>query len=440
MKRDLYGELLAWKAAKTRKPLVLRGARQVGKTWLLKTFGKQEYRNCIYLNLEEDKRLSEFFQEKIDPITILNKISLYLNIDIEPDDTLLIFDEIQESTAALNSLKYFCEQANQFHIAAAGSLLGIKLGQTNGFPVGKVTFLDLYPLSFFEFLSAIKQEKLRDYLQQFGSQETWEIISAPLHDELINLLKKYMVVGGMPEAVSEYIVKQDFSAVRKIQQDILDAYALDFAKHAPKELVMKITKVWESIPAQLAKENKKFKWSDVQENARAREFETTVEWLADAGLIHRSYSVTTSRFPLSAYSEKSIFKMFLLDVGLLAAMSRLSAQIILQGNELFTEFKGAFTENLVAQALVANKYPLYYWASEGRAEIDFLLEHVNNISPLEVKSGISAKKKSLQVYVDKFHPTLVLRASIMNLKKDGNLLNIPLYLLNQLTILLEHYH
>lgn len=435
MKRDLYSALLKWKTAQNRKPLILRGARQVGKTWLLKTFGKHEYKHCIYLNFEEDTRLNDFFIDKLHPSSILDNISLYLNIIITPEDTLLIFDEVQASLPALNSLKYFLEHANQFHIVAAGSLLGVKLGKTNGFPVGKVTFLDLYPLSFFEFINAMGKEKLSEYLSKINSNGVKDI-PRPIHEELLILLKQYMVVGGMPEAVSEFSNSKDYSAVRKVQQDILDAYALDFAKHAPKEIIMKILKVWESIPAQLAKENKKFKWSDVQEDARAREFETTVEWLADAGLIYRSFLVSTPKFPLSAYSERKIFKIFLLDIGLLAAMSRLSPQIILEGNALFIEFKGAFTENLAAQALITAKISLFYWTSGGRAEIDFIVEHENTIYPLEVKSGNSSKMKSLMVYEEKFKPKLILRASPMNLKQDNKLLNIPLYLLNHICELL----
>ena len=430
MHRDLYADLLDWKKANNRKPLIVRGARQVGKTWLLKAFGKQEYAQCVYLNFEEDSRLDAFFQVKMDPTTILQNISLYLNITIHPENTLLIFDEIQESLSALNSLKYFQEKANQYHIAAAGSLLGIKLGHTKGFPVGKVDFLDLYPLTFLEFLRALDKSKLETFLLNVNKSKEPTNIPAPIHEELINLLKKYMVVGGMPAAVQEYTRSENFIETRKTQQAILDAYTLDFAKHAPKELVMKLTNVWDSIPAQLAKENKKFKWSDIQQEARAREYEATVEWLADAGLIYRSHPVSTPKFPLSAYKERNIFKIFLLDVGLLGAMSRLSPKIILDGDALFTEFKGAFTENLIAQSLVTQQLPLYYWTNEGRAEIDFIVEHENNIYPLEVKSGTSSKKKSLLFYEQKFKPTLLLRTSLMNLRKDGNLLNIPLYLAN----------
>lgn len=436
MKRDLYAKLLSWKASKTRKPLIVRGARQVGKTYLLKAFGKQEYATSLYLNFEEDPKLGEFFQDKLDPSTILNNICLYLNTSIDHEQTLLILDEIQESLAALNSLKYFQEKAPQYHIAAAGSLLGVKLGHTNGFPVGKINFLDLYPLTFFEYLNAIGKKNLCDFLLQVSSNKVLDVIPTPIHEELLSLLKKYMIVGGMPEAVQEFINTENFSAVRKIQQDILDAYTLDFAKHAPKELVMKISRVWDSIPAQLAKENKRFKWSAIEQSARAREYESTVEWLVDAGLIHRSFPVSTARFPLSAYAEKNIFKIFLLDIGLLAAMSRLSPQIILEGDALFIEFKGAFTENVAAQALIAQQHPLYYWTSEGRAEIDFLIEHENNIYPLEVKSGFTTKKKSLSVYAEKFDPKLLLRSSLMNLKKDGNFFNIPLYFLNGLISLL----
>ncbi|SRR5579883_638665 len=432
MKRYLYKQLLEWKASPNRKPLVLRGARQVGKTFLLKTFAQQEYRSFLYLNFEEDPKLDSLFANNLKPATILENISTYLNYDIQPEETLLIFDEIQESPSALNSLKYFQEQAAQFHIAAAGSLLGIKLANTKGFPVGKVTFMDLYPLCFFEFLEALGKNKLSDFLKQI---KEFKEIPEPIHQELISLLKKYLFTGGMPEAVAEYTRSNDLSLVRKIQKDILDAYILDFAKHAPPEQLMKITQIWQSIPNQLAKENKKFIFAALGKSARGREYETAIQWLTDAGLIYKSHNISVPKLPLSHFVNNA-FKVFLLDVGLLAAMSNVPSQMVVDANNLFSEFNGAFTENFVAQELVANQYQLYYWTSENIAEVDFIIEHAMEIFPLEVKSNASRKKKSLITYGNKYQPKWLLRASLMNLRKDGEICNFPLYLISRFSHLL----
>lgn len=434
MKRALYNKLLEWKSSSNRKPLILRGARQVGKTHLLKLFGKQEYTTCIYLNFEEDPQLNHFFIKNIAPSIILEHISIYLGQEIHPENTLLIFDEIQESPAALNSLKYFCEQAKTFHIIAAGSLLGVKLAHSKGFPVGKVNFLDLYPLSFFEFLEALNKNKLLQFLLQ---QTTFNPIPDPIHLDLLILLKKYMFVGGMPEAVAEYVKEENLLSVKKIQKEILDAYLLDFSKHAPPEQVIKITQVWKSIPLQLAKENKKFIFAALRKSARGREYETAIQWLADAGLIYKSYDISTPKYPLVRYAEKQAFKVFLLDVGLLSAMCNISAKAVITDNELFSDFQGAFTENYVAQELAVQPLSLYYWVSEGRAEVDFILEHNSKIIPLEVKAGISRKKKSLLVYDEKYHPALLLRASLLNLKKDGKVANLPLYFIAQLQKMID---
>jgi len=428
MKRDLYPELLNWKASENRKPLILRGARQVGKTHLLRLFGRQEYSAYIYLNFEEDPKLANFFADALKPTTILQNISLYTNQQIHPENTLLIFDEIQESPAALNSLKYFQEQANQYHIVAAGSLLGVKLAHTKGFPVGKVNFFDLYPLSFFEFLDAIGRDKLRAFLMAINS---FESLPEPIHLELLTLLKKYMFIGGMPEAILEYAKSENILAVRKIQKEILDAYMLDFAKHAPKEHLMKITSVWESIPSQLAKENKKFIFSALHKSARGREYEAAIQWLADAGLVYKSYNISAPKLPLSGYANKNFFKLFLLDVGLLAAMSNLPPKLLVEKSQLFLEFNGAFTENYVAQTLTQKHYLLHYWTSEGIAEVDFVMEHDLHIFPLEVKAGTDRKKKSLLEYGKKYAPPYLLRASLMNLKQDSNVCNFPLYLVGQ---------
>ncbi len=433
MKRKLYAKLLAWKTSKNRKPLVLRGARQVGKTHLLKTFGKQEYDNCIYLNFEEDPKLSEFFSGKLKPSIILENLSAYLEKDIHAENTLIIFDEIQECPEALNSLKYFQENANEFHIVSAGSLLGVKLANTKGFPVGKVNFLDLYPLSFFEFLEAIGKNKLQEFLMNISE---FNPIPEPLHEDLIMLLKKYMYIGGMPEAVMEYVETESLMGIKAIQKEILDAYVLDFAKHAPKDQIMKITEVWESIPSQLAKENKKFIFSAIRQGARGREYETAVQWLADAGLIYKSYNISVPKLPLLGYSNKNIFKIFLLDVGLLATMSNVSVKSVVEERGLFSEFYGAFTENFVAQELSQQHQSLYYWTSAGIAEVDFVIEQELDVYPLEVKAGVSTKKKSLVVFNEKYKPKTSLRTSLMNLKKDGNITNIPLYFLGRLTKIL----
>lgn len=433
MKRDLYDALLAWKADQNRKPLILRGARQVGKTHLLKTFGAKEYADVVYLNFESDPKLAALFEETLQPSVILENISLYKNEVIDRESTLIIFDEIQESGAALNSLKYFQEEASGFHIVSAGSLLGVKLGQTKGFPVGKVNFLDLYPLSFFEFLTALGQERLRKFLTSIRELQP---IPSPIHEEILGLLKKYFFIGGMPEAINEYLKTADLLSIQKIQKSIIEAYLLDFSKHAAPDQIMKITKVWENIPSQLAKENKKFVFSALKESARGREYETAIQWLMHAGLIHKSYHLSTPRLPLSGYKEGNIFKIFLLDVGLLSAMSKIPAKSLTDGYQLLKEFNGALTENFVAQSLAKQQHPLYYWTSAGSAEVDFIVEYELNLYPLEVKAGLSRKKKSLIVYGERYQPKRLIRTTSMNLKQDGNICNIPLYLIDQLMVLI----
>lgn len=430
MKRDIYKALENWKKSARRKPLILNGARQVGKTYALKHFGKSSYEKTAYLNFEKDEKLSQYFEETLDPQQLIKIISIHTGVEIEPSTTLLIFDEIQNSPKALNSLKYFCEEANEYHIAAAGSLLGVKTAGERGFPVGKVNFLHLYPLTFFEFLSAIDQEKTRHYLEELHD---YNPIPNPIHEKLIYLLKIYFFTGGMPEVVSEYAKTENFNSVREIQLEILQAYEKDFAKHAPPHEVMKITTVWKQIHRQLAKENKKFIFAAIRKSARGRDYEEAIQWLSDAGLIHKSYLVETPKFPLSAYVDNNIFKIFLADVGLLGAQSNLSPQVLIEGNLLFTEFKGSFTENYVIQELLAtrDKNP-NYWASEGTAELDFLFEEKNEIYPLEIKAGSSQKKKSLLVYNQKYHPSKLIRTSLMNLKQDDEIYNYPLYLISRI--------
>lgn len=436
MKRDIYQSLEKWKHSLRRKPLILNGARQVGKTFALKYFGRMSYQKVAYLNFEKDEKLYRYFEGTLDPKELIKILSIHTEIDIEPGNTLLIFDEIQECPKAINSLKYFCEEANEYHVAAAGSLLGVKTANKEGFPVGKVNFLHLYPLSFFEFLSALGQEKTRLFLEEYP---TFDPIPDPIHEKLIQLLRIYFFIGGMPEVVAEYTKTEKLNIVREIQLEILNAYERDFAKHAPQGQIMNITTIWKQVHRQLAKENKKFIFAAIRKSARGRDYEEALQWLVDAGLIHKSYLIKTPKFPLSAYADNNIFKVFLADVGLLGAQSNLSSHAIIEGDLLFTEFKGALTENYIVQELIATrqKQP-YYWTSEGVAEVDFLIEEEHEIYPLEVKAGASQRKKSLLIYNQKYAPSKLIRATTMNLKHDGTIYNYPLYLISR--VLLSTIH
>lgn len=436
MKRSLTDQLTAWKNSPKRKPLLLQGARQVGKTYLLKEFGKAAYEDVAYFNFESHPKLDALFQDDLDPANILKKLSVFLERKIDPRRTLLIFDEIQESDRALNSLKYFSETSESgesgedLHLAAAGSLLGIKLSKTGGFPVGKVHFLHLHPMSYFEFLEAVGKPMLRDFLSEALSPTP---LPEPFHAESLEWLKKYFIIGGMPEAVATYASQQDWGPVRKVQEEILKAYQLDFSKHVSTGDILKIASIWSHVPGQLAKENKKFIFSALRKSARAREYENALQWLVDAGLIHKSCLISVPKHPLEAYAEKDFFKAYLVDTGLLGAMSGLSPKIILDGDRLFQEFSGAMTENYVAQELVAaGQKGLYYWTSSGTAEVDFVVTCGEKILPLEVKAGLSKGKKSLQAYQKKYQARVIARASPNNLKRDGDFLNIPLYLINGL--------
>ena len=429
MKRFISEQLKAWKHKKRRKPLILQGARQVGKTTILERFGQAEFKHYLSINFENDARARAIFEQDLKPQRIIEALSLRFEHNIVAKDTLLIFDEIQECPNALNSLKYFCEQAPEYYICAAGSLLGVKLAQGKGFPVGKVNFLSLLPMSFFEFLIAVGKKNLAQYLQTFQMSED---INQAIHLDLCDLLKQYLYIGGMREAVKTFRDEHDYFSVREVQQEIINSYLLDFAKHAPANHIMKITQVWENLPAQLAKENKKFMFSVLRQGARAREFEIAIQWLIDAGLIYPVYQVDTPKLPLKAYAKLNTFKLYMLDVGILGAMSELEANIILQKNHLFQEFKGSLTENLAAQLLkMSGQQQLHYWTSGNTAEIDFILPHKHEVIPLEIKSGSSTKSKSLQIYRAHYQPTKAYRASIMNLKIQENLINIPLYLIER---------
>jgi len=429
MYRTIYHELVAWKARRERKPLILMGARQVGKTTCLKKFAEQSYENSVYLNFDSDSTVHDLFKDSIDPSDVIRLISIDRNVEIEPGKTLIIFDEIQECPNALNSLKYVCEKAPQYHVCAAGSLLGVKLKNTGGFPVGKVDFMHLYPFSFYEFLYALDEKKLCEFMRAIEKPEPLPEI---IHNKLNKYYLHYLFVGGMPEAVLRYRDTRSLAPVREVQEAILAAYVLDFSKHAPKGQVMRIHQIWDSLPNQLAKENSKFMYSVIRKGARAKEFELALQWLIEAGLLLKVSNLSKPALPLKAYAKLDIFKMYCLDVGLLGAMVKLPQKILAHDDEILQEFKGVMAENYCAQVLVKTHEDLFFWSSEGRAEVDFVIQTEAHIYPLEVKSGRSTKKKSLAVYEKKYRPKLKVRASLLNLKRDETLLNCPLYLLDRL--------
>ena len=416
--------LRRWKAKENRKPLIIRGARQVGKTWLMKEFGKAEYRDIVYINFDNNERMRNLFEGSLTVERIMIGLELYTGRKIDPATTLLIFDEIQEVPKALTSLKYFNEDAPQYQIICAGSLLGIALHEGTSFPVGKVEFLDLYPLSFFEFVMAMGKRQYTELLQK-GDFD----MAATFKQDYADLLKQYYYVGGMPEVVQAYADNRDFQEVREIQQRILAAYEQDFSKHAPHEVVPRIRMLWNSIPAQLAKENKKFIYGLIKEGARAKEYELALLWLIDCGLVHQVHRVTAPSLPLKAYEDAKAFKLFLLDVGLLSCMSGLRQDILLDGNELFKEFKGALTEQYVLQQFKTIRgLNLYYWSAErGNAEVDFLIDTGSGVIPVEVKAEINLQAKSLRVYREKFQPKRSIRTSMSEYRDEGWLLNLPLW-------------
>ncbi len=428
MYRFALEKLYKWKEKPNRKPLIIEGARQVGKTWLMKEFGNQAYQDVAYINFDSNSRMTELFSSDLDTNRIIMGIELYTGRKINPDNTLLIFDEIQEVPRALSSLKYFCENAPQYHIVCAGSLLGIALHQGTSFPVGKVDFLKLYPLSFEEFLMATGKGR---FVELMKSNDIQMITS--FRQTYIESLKIYYYVGGMPEAVSHFSEHQDFAEVRKIQKRILEAYEYDFSKHAPNEIVPKIRMVWNSIPAQLAKENKKFIYGLIREGARAKDFETAIMWLSDCGLVHKISRVNAGELPLKAYEDYNAFKLFLVDVGLLGCMTGLSQRTLLDGNELFIEFKGALTEQYVCQQMkTLEDAKLYYYTNDrGSCEVDFVVDYDGEIIPIEVKAEVNLRAKSLKTYVEKYKPAIAIRIAMTDYKKQEWLLNLPLYMVEE---------
>lgn len=428
MKREAISEMYEWKGREDRKPLILRGARQVGKTWLMKEFAAEAYSKYAYINFEDNEIIKQIFQKDFDIERILLALQLATDVVIDTD-TLIIFDELQEAPRGLTALKYFQEKAPQYHIVAAGSLLGIAMHEGDSFPVGKVDFMDLYPLTFFEFLDALGQEKLKRLLKS----KDWELISA-FHSKLQEYLRLYYYVGGMPEVVSSFITDKDLTKVRRLQQNILDAYDRDFSKHAPLFEVPRIRMVWKSIVAQLSKENRKFIYGQLKEGARAKDFEIAIEWLRDAGLIYRVNRVKKGQMPLSAYEDFSAFKLFMLDTGLMCAVSNLPAQTLLDGNTLFSDYKGALTEQYVLQQLEAIKeLSIYYWSSDNsRGEIDFLLQYGADIIPVEVKAEENLQSKSLRAFVERNPGLHGVRFSMSDHREQDWLTNYPLYSIQSL--------
>jgi uncharacterized protein len=422
MKRLLFQELNNWKKSIDRKPLIIQGARQVGKTWIMREFGKMEFKNTVYLNFESSQRLKDIFIPDFNIERIISIIEIETDQKIDPRHTLLIFDEIQEVEKGLTALKYFYEQAPEYYIISAGSLLGISLQKNNSFPVGKVDFLRLFPLSFFEFLENTGNSQLAEQILN----KNWEVLNA-FHNKLVEILRLYYFVGGMPEAVANYIKNNNLENVRSIQQKIIIGYENDFAKHAPKEIVNRIRMVWNSLIGQLAKENRKFIYGQVKSGSRAKEFESAINWLVEAGLVIKVNRVSKPAMPLIAYSDFDSFKLFMLDIGILNAIGNLDKKILLEKNSILTEYKGALTEQFVCQQLKI-KNEIYYWVAENAtAEIDFLIQKQNEIIPIEVKAEENLKSKSLKVYFEKYKSENIIRTSMNTFRIENWLTNIPLY-------------
>lgn len=424
MYRIAIEKLKRWKESKNRKPLIIEGARQVGKTWLMKEFGKLYYSDTVYINFDSNSTMKELFDSDLNVERIILGLELYTGKKIDFNNTLLIFDEIQEVPKALSSLKYFCENVPEYHIVCAGSLLGIALHQGTSFPVGKVDFLKLYPLSFKEFLIATGNERFADLLDK----QDYQMITS-FKQKYIDALKTYYFVGGMPEVVQNFVLNKDYNEVRSIQKRIFLAYEQDFSKHAPNEIVPKIRMLWNNIPSQLVKENKKFIYGLVREGARAKDYETAIMWLSDCGLVHKVSRINAPNNPLKVYEDLKSFKLFVVDIGLLSCMVGLHQQVLLEKNDLFVEFKGALTEQYVCQQLkTIEDLGIYYYTNDrGSCEIEFIIDTGKQIIPVEVKAEINLKAKSLKTYQEKFTPKLLIRTAMTDFKKEETLINLPLY-------------
>lgn len=430
MQRYALKHLIDWKNKNNHKPLVIQGARQVGKTWLMQEFGKKYYEQVAYINFDVDLKSREIFDVDYDTERLIMDIGLATKIKINAENTLIIFDEIQECPRALTSLKYFREKAPQYDIIVAGSLLGVACHEGTGFPVGKVSFMNLFPLSFEEFLLAMGEERFVELL----NKKDFKTIKL-FNNKYEKLLKQYCYVGGMPEIVQDFVENKDFESVRNLQKEILSAYEEDFTKHIPANTVAKIRLLWKSIPAQLSKENKKFIYGAAKEGARARDFEAALSWLINSGLVYRVNKITKPDLPITAYEDFNSFKLFVLDVGLLGAMTDLQANTIIDGNRIFEEFKGAIAEQYVLQQFKTIKdLPVFYWSNEtSRAEIDFVIQIKSDVVPVEVKAERNLQAKSLKVYMEKFKPNYAIRTSMADYKKTDNLIDLPLYTIENIT-------
>jgi uncharacterized protein len=427
MKRDKINELTIWKNSAYRKPLILTGARQVGKTWLLKTFGTACYRQVVYVNFEDQVALKKIFLTDFNISRIIKALEIFSGIKIDASDTLIIFDEIQTVENGITSLKYFYENAPEYHLIAAGSMLGIAHHTGSSFPVGKVDFLNLTPMTFTEFLNAHNEEQLTEAILN----SDWALLQI-FHTKLLDLLKIYMYVGGMPEVVKMYIDSADFQLVRKTQINLLNAYQNDFAKYAPLEIAPRLNMVWQSIPAQLAKENKKFVYNILREGARAKDFETAIQWLTDCGLLLKTNRIKVPKMPLTAYEEWAVFKLFLVDIGLLGALSQLSSITIIEGDRIFEEFKGALAEQFIRQQLAAEDIFIGYWTNENSSsEVDFLIQKGNKLAAIEVKSGENVRSKSFSEFYKKYALEAI-RFSALSYQKQDWMENRPLYAVSSL--------
>jgi len=434
MKRSGILKLIAWKNSSTRKPLIIRGARQVGKTWLMKEFGSSQYQQTVYVNLEKNKRLHSLFNDDFSINRIIVALQAESGLTINAENTLIIFDEIQAVPEAITALKYFCEEAPEYHIITAGSLLGVAVHTHTSFPVGKVEFMDLYPLSFLEFLDANGESTLVEILH--GAD--WKLIAA-FKAKFIEFLRYYYFVGGMPEPVLAFLKDSNFAGVRKIQYQLLEAYEHDFSKHAPIEIVPRLRMVWNSIPAQLAKESSKFVYGLLKKGSRAKDFEMAISWLEDCGQVHKVLRVNKPYLPLKAYEDISAFKLFLVDIGLLSAMGAIDAKTILEGNLIFTEFKGALTEQYVLQQLSgSDNFTINYWSAErSTAEVDFVIQYQGLVIPIEVKAEENLQSKSLKVYREKYDPKFSIRVSMADYREQDWMTNLPLYAVSELEALLR---
>jgi len=430
MERHALNDLKNWKSRSGRKPLIIRGTRQVGKTWLMKEFGKNEYEQIAYVNFESSRSLHTLFKEDYDVDRIITAIQIETGVKITADNTLIIFDEIQEAKGAITSLKYFCENAPQYHIISAGSLLGISLHEQSSFPVGKIEFMDLFPLNYAEFLIAMDQQPLLDLIVS----KKWTLIKS-FKSKLIQYLRSYYYIGGMPEVVVSYRENNDFREVRTIQKQLLEAYENDFSKHAPYDIVPRIRMLWNSIPSQLAKENKKFIYKAVKPGSRAKDYELALTWLIDCGLVHKINRVSKPGIPLKAYEDFNAFKLFMTDVGLMGAMGDLDVRTLLEGNLVFEEFKGALTEQFVLQQLKSiPDIVINYWSAErSTAELDFLIQYSGEVIPVEVKSEENLQAKSLKTYCQKYSPKLAVRTSMSDFRQEDRMTNLPLYAISKIT-------